>query len=69
MAESESKFHHVGATINVLQLQRDYRLAKEMEVLPGFSWDHNTHRLSASPEAWMNAEKVSDPHIIQSDST
>ncbi|OWT37541.1 hypothetical protein J008_05032 [Cryptococcus neoformans] len=44
------------------RLQRDYRLAKEMEVLPGFSWDHNTHRLSASPEAWMNAEKEMDAY-------
>lgn len=68
MAEGGSRFHHVGATINVLQLQRDYRLVKEMEVLPGFSWDHNTHRLSASPEAWMNAEKVSHLHNIQADS-
>ncbi|WWD19786.1 hypothetical protein CI109_104250 [Kwoniella shandongensis] len=44
------------------RLQRDYRAAKDMEAMPGFTWDRNTHRLSASPKAWENAESQLDSY-------
>ncbi|WWC64784.1 uncharacterized protein I303_107396 [Kwoniella dejecticola CBS 10117] len=44
------------------RLQRDYKAAKDMEAMPGFSWDRNTNRLSASPECWTNAEKQLDSY-------
>lgn len=40
------------------RLQRDYKFARELEALPGFAWDVNAHRLSASEAAWEAAEKV-----------
>lgn len=48
----------VGLRLTV-QLQRDFRAAKDMEALPGFVWDRTVHRLSAPPDAWEAAEKVS----------
>ncbi|KAK8853360.1 hypothetical protein IAR55_004064 [Kwoniella newhampshirensis] len=44
------------------RLQRDYKAAKDMEAMPGFTWDRNTHRLSATPAAWENAEKQLDSY-------
>jgi hypothetical protein len=43
------------------QLQRDFRDAKDMEALPGFTWDRSVHRLTAPPNAWEAAEKVELP--------
>ena len=42
-----------------MQIQRDYRAAKDIESYPGFTWDRNEGRLIASPEAWKAAESVS----------
>jgi hypothetical protein len=53
----------VSADIRV-QLQRDFKAAKEMEALPGVSWDRKNHRLSASQDAWDAAEKVSRGAMI-----
>nr|XP_019010507.1 uncharacterized protein I206_04977 [Kwoniella pini CBS 10737]OCF49288.1 hypothetical protein I206_04977 [Kwoniella pini CBS 10737] len=44
------------------RLQRDFKAAKDMEAMPGFSWDRNTNRLSASPECWTNAETQLDSY-------
>lgn len=42
-----------------MQLQRDYKAAKDMESFQGFTWDKAAGRLMAPPEAWEAAEKVS----------
>ncbi|WVF67279.1 hypothetical protein IAT40_002028 [Kwoniella sp. CBS 6097] len=42
------------------RLQRDYKAAKDMQAMPGFSWDRENHRLAASTEAWEQAEKHVD---------
>ncbi|OCF77622.1 hypothetical protein I204_01616 [Kwoniella mangroviensis CBS 8886] len=44
------------------RLQRDYKAAKDMEAMPGFSWDRTTNRLFASAECWINAEKQLDSY-------
>ncbi|OCF34228.1 hypothetical protein I316_04179 [Kwoniella heveanensis BCC8398] len=44
------------------RLQRDYKAAKDMQAMPGFSWDRENHRLAASAEAWEQAEKHGDAH-------
>ncbi|WVQ94878.1 hypothetical protein IAU59_001962 [Kwoniella sp. CBS 9459] len=44
------------------RLQRDYKAAKDMEAMPGFSWDRENHRLAATAEAWEQAEKHVDAY-------
>jgi len=48
------------------RLQRDYKFARELlETFPGFTWDRNEHRLSASQAAWAAADaKVSSNSAI-----
>lgn len=41
------------------KLQRDFKAVKELEMIPGFTWDRTQHKLCASQEAWEAAEKVS----------
>ncbi|WVN90908.1 uncharacterized protein L203_106153 [Cryptococcus depauperatus CBS 7841] len=35
------------------RLQRDYKLANELEMMPRFSWDSKTHQLPASEGTWV----------------
>ncbi|WVR09599.1 hypothetical protein IAU60_006671 [Kwoniella sp. DSM 27419] len=44
------------------RLQRDYKAAKDMEAMPGFTWDRNANRLVAAPDAWDHAEKQLDAY-------
>nr|ODN92584.1 hypothetical protein L203_00863 [Cryptococcus depauperatus CBS 7841] len=42
------------------RLQRDYKLANELEMMPRFSWDSKTHQLPASEGTWVATDMVDD---------